>query len=90
MYKVISLVVLVLSLGACQSPSIDDEKMPTAAEVAKAAKESQIKAESQDKIPNPIKCQQAKLNLVEAEGTQDVGQINFAKDAVHQHCDDFE
>ncbi|MDP5041210.1 MAG: hypothetical protein NWQ26_10130, partial [Paraglaciecola sp.] len=62
MYKVISLVVLVLSLGACQSPSIDDEKMPTAAEVAKAAKESQIKAESQDKIPNPIKCQQAKLN----------------------------
>jgi hypothetical protein len=90
MYKLIFVATIVLTLGACKSaPNIEDRPM-TASEVAKAAKESQGKAEEQDKAPNPIKCQQAKLNLVEAEGTQEVGQINFAKDAVHRYCDDFQ
>jgi|TARA_R110002167_G_scaffold57789_2_gene163445 hypothetical protein len=89
MFKKIIMVGFIAALSACQAVPVDEQKMPTAAEVAKAAKASQGKAE-QEKAPNPIKCQQAKLNLVEAEGSQDVGQINFAKDAVHRFCDDFQ
>ena len=80
----------IVLVSACQSVPVDEQAMPSAVDVAKAAKASQGKAEEQEKAPNPVKCQQAKLNLVEAEGSQDVGQINFAKDAVHRHCDDFQ
>lgn len=90
MFKMIFISSFILTLSACQSaPSIEDRPL-TAKEVAKAAKASQTKAEQKENAPNPVRCQQAKLNLVEAEGTQDVGQINFAKDAVHRHCDNFE
>lgn len=90
MFRMFCVVGIVLSLSACQSaPSLEDRPM-TASEVAKAAKSKQGKTADQEKMPNPIKCQQAKIDLVEAEGTQEVGKINFAKDAVHRYCDDFQ
>lgn len=74
MFKIVLAIIVTASLSACST--ISDE--------------SSIAIDEGAKEIDPVKCQEAKLDLVEVEGNQDVSKINFVKARVHRYCDDFE
>lgn len=80
------LLVVAVSLSSCQSKPVSDEAVIDSI-AAETKKEQDNK---QSNMPDPIKCQQAKLDLVEVESAQDIPQINRVKAAIMQYCDNIE
>ncbi|WP_340676645.1 hypothetical protein [Paraglaciecola sp.] len=80
------LLIAAVSLSACQSKPVSDEAIIDS--VAAETKKQQDNKKTEGL--NPVKCQQAKLDLVEIESTQDIPQINQAKAAVMRYCDNIE
>jgi hypothetical protein len=80
------LFVVAVSLSACQSKPVSDEAIIDS--VAAETKKEQDNKESE--MLNPARCQQAKLDLVEIESSQDIPMINQAKAAVMRYCDNIE
>ncbi|KXI28061.1 hypothetical protein [Paraglaciecola hydrolytica] len=78
------LFVAVVGLSACQTKPVSDEAIIDSV-AAETKKQQANKKEGGE--PNPAKCQQAKLDLVEVESAQDIPQINRVKAAIMQYCD---
>ena len=79
-------VCVAFGLSACQSKPQSEEAI-----IDSVAAETQKQLDSQnEKQANPAKCQQAKIDLVEAEGSQDTARINLVKAAIMEHCDNIQ
>ena len=86
--KLVSLFVVCVAFGlsACQSKPQSEEAI-----IDSVAAETQKQLDSQnEKQANPAKCQQAKIDLVEAEGSQDTARINLVKAAIMEYCDNIQ
>jgi starvation-inducible outer membrane lipoprotein len=80
------LIVAALGLSACQSQPVTDKAIIDS--VAADTKKEQEKKQNNE--ANPAKCQQAKLDLVEVESSQDIPQINQVKAAIMRYCDNIQ
>jgi uncharacterized membrane protein (DUF106 family) len=93
MHKILIVMLVGITVTACSSKVVDpyNTDKPLSVEAMKQLQKEQQKAQQKDqasvtKDANKLKCQDARLDLVDAEGEGDINMIRQVKARVQKLC----